>query len=180
MDTREHNIHLAIADLESGVLKSQRQASLTYGIPRSTLQARLGGTPNRRAAHRHQQRLSPKQEQVLVDWILDGDRHAQPPSPARVREMATRILRLNHDHEPLGLRWMKSFLQRQPRVSSIVGRSIKASRATAADPDLVQQFLVLVEGIRIELGIQVEDIWNMDETRVALGVCTKCRANPPS
>ena len=78
--------------------------------------------------------------------------------------MATRILRLSGDHEPLGQRWISSFLARQPQVASIVGRSIDTLRAEAASPAQILAFL--------ELNIRVEDIWNMDETDIALGVCT--------
>lgn len=94
------------------------------------------------------------------------------PSHARVREMATRVLRLGGDYEPLGQRWISSFLTRQPRVASIVGRSIDTLRAEAASPAQVLAFLELFHRTRIELNIRVEDIWNMDETGIALGVCT--------
>ncbi|KAI1507209.1 DDE-1 multi-domain protein [Pyrenophora tritici-repentis] len=86
--------------------------------------------------------------------------------------MATRILRLGGDHEPLGQRWISSFLARQPRVASIVGRSIDTLRAEAASPAQILAFLELFYRTRIELNIRVEDIWNMNETGIALGVCT--------
>ncbi|XPS99888.1 hypothetical protein M3J09_009056 [Ascochyta lentis] len=41
MDTREVAIQSAIADLNAGVFKSQRQAARAYGIPKSSLQSRL-------------------------------------------------------------------------------------------------------------------------------------------
>jgi hypothetical protein len=89
--------------------------------------------------------------------------------------MATRILRLGNDHDPLGQRWLQSFMARQPRVSSIIGRSIEVARADAASPAIVRAFLELFERTRIELNIKLDDIWNMDETGIALGVCTNTR-----
>jgi hypothetical protein len=86
--------------------------------------------------------------------------------------MATRILRMNGDHDPLGQLWITHFLTRQPRVASIVGRSIEAARAEAATPELIRAFIELFERTRVELNIRMEDIWNMDETGIALGVCT--------
>ncbi|KAK1912943.1 hypothetical protein P3342_004879 [Pyrenophora teres f. teres] len=83
--------------------------------------------------------------------------------------MATRILRLSNDHDPLGQRWLQSFIARQPRVSSIIGRSIEVARADAASPAVIRAFLELFERTRIELNIKLDDIWNMDETGVALG-----------
>jgi hypothetical protein len=172
MDTREFAIQSAIQDLESGVFTSQRQACKAWGINRSTLQGRLAGQQSHAIAHQHQQRLSPEQEDFVVEWILDEDSRAQPPSHARVREMATRILRMNGDHDPLGQLWITHFLTRQPRVASIVGRSIEAARAEAATPELIRAFIELFERTRVELNIRMEDIWNMDETGIALGVCT--------
>jgi hypothetical protein len=175
MDAREHAIKSAIRNLESGVYTSQRAAAKAWGVPRSTLQYRLAGQQPHAIAHQHQQRLSPEQEEFLVDWIPDEDARAQPPPHARVREMATRLLQLGGDHDPLGQRWLQSFLARQPRVSSIVGRSIEAARAQAVSPAMIQTFLELFERTRIRLNIQLSDIWNMDETGVALGVCTNTR-----
>jgi hypothetical protein len=106
MDARELSIQSAIRDLESGVYTSQRAAAKAWGVPRSTLQDRLDGRQPRAIAHQHQQRLSLEQEEFLVDWILDEDSRAQPPSHARVREMAARILRLGGDHDTLGQRWV--------------------------------------------------------------------------
>jgi hypothetical protein len=42
----------------------------------------------------------------------------------------------------------------------------------SANYGTIRAFLELFERIRIELGIQYEDTWNMNETGVALGVCT--------
>lgn len=172
MDPRELAIQSAIRDLHAGVFTSQRKAAQAYGIPRSSLQARLRGQLPHASAHQDQQRLTPEQEAFLVDWILDEDSRAQPPSHLRVREMATRILTMNGDPRPLGQQWVSHFITRNPRVSSVVGRTIESLRTTAASYNTIKAFLELFERTRIELGIQYEDIWNMDETGIALGVCT--------
>ena len=52
---------------------------------------------------------------------------------------------MNGDDAPLGQLWVSNFLQRNPRVHSIVGRSIDAVRAKAADPQLIRAFLELFE-----------------------------------
>ncbi|KAF3034265.1 hypothetical protein E8E11_001061 [Didymella keratinophila] len=84
--------------------------------------------------------------------------------------MATRLLRMNGDHEPLGQLWVSHFITRNPRVASIVGRTIESARTSAANYETIKAFLELFERTRVELGIQYEDMWNMDETGVALGV----------
>jgi hypothetical protein len=102
MDPREHAIQSAIRHLHSGVYTSQRKAAAAYGIPRSSLQHRLKGSAPHAIAHYQQQRLTPEQEDFLVEWILEEDARSQPRSHARVREIAIRILKLNGDHNQLG------------------------------------------------------------------------------
>jgi len=175
MDSRETAIELAIQDLNAGVFASQRAAAKAYGIPRTTLQDRLKGATDRVSGHQHQQRLSPEQEESLVEWILNEDARACPPSHARVREMADRILRMNGDLQPVGQLWIPHFVRRNPRVASIIGRKLAAERASAATPEQIRAFLELVEEMRQRFNIPYDDVYNMDETGVALGVCTNTR-----
>ena len=158
MDPRELAIQNAIADLNSGVFKSERAAASWHKIPRSTLQGRRAGQQPHAIAHQNQQRLTLEQERFLVEWILEEDSRAQPPSHPRVREMATRILHMNGDYQPLGQLWVSHFVARNPRVASIVGRKIESARTTGANYETVKAFLELFERTRIELGIQYKDI----------------------
>jgi hypothetical protein len=86
--------------------------------------------------------------------------------------MASRVLRMNGDQNPIGKLWLSHFVKRNPRVASIVGRKLEAPRATAASPEQIRAFLELFERTRQRLGIQIRDIYNMDETGIALGVYT--------
>ena len=175
MDPREHAIQSAIGDLDTGVYSSQRAAAKAYGIPRSTLQERLRGRTSSALSHQHQQRLTPLQEDFLVEWILEEDARGYPPPHARAREMANRILRMNGDTQPVGKLWVSHFIKRQPRVASVVGRKLEAQRAEAATPEQMRAFLEKYDEIRRRLDIQTENTYNMDETGVALGVCTNTR-----
>ncbi|KAI2474910.1 Transposase protein, partial [Pyrenophora tritici-repentis] len=143
MDNREVAIQNALHNLRAGVFKSQRQAARAWGVPRSTLQHRLAGRLPNAIAHSDQQRLTPEQDEFLVEWVLDEDLRAQPPTHLRIREMAIRIFYMNGDNAPLGQHWVANFLRRNPRVHSIVGRKIEAARAEAANPDSIREFLEL-------------------------------------
>jgi hypothetical protein len=134
MAPSEHLISLALFDLESGRITSLRAAA-AYGIPRSTLHQRRTGTQNPRVGHANQQRLTPDQEQFLVEWILEQDQQGFPPSHARAREMATRVLRSGGDYSPPGKAWLPKFIQRNPRVASCIGRRIDASRIQGTQPE---------------------------------------------
>jgi hypothetical protein len=89
--------------------------------------------------------------------------------------MANRILRMNGDNQPVGKLWLSHFIKRQPRVASVIGRKIDAQRVEAATPDQLRAFLELYEQTRQRLDIQPANTYNMDETGIALGVCTNTR-----
>ncbi len=59
---------------------------------------------------------------------------------------------------------MDNFLSRQPRISLIIGKSIKIARAKAASPKLIGRFLNHFYRLRTELNIPAEYIYNIDET----------------
>ena len=67
MDPKELAIQNAIADLNSGVFRSERAAARWHGVPRSTLQGRRSGQQPHAIAHSNQQRLTLEQETFLVD-----------------------------------------------------------------------------------------------------------------
>jgi hypothetical protein len=67
MAQREQQIQLALEDLRTGGCTSIRAAGTAYGIPESTLRARLNGTPNRRTAHQYRKRLLVLQKKFFVD-----------------------------------------------------------------------------------------------------------------
>ncbi|XP_014550040.1 hypothetical protein COCVIDRAFT_53954, partial [Bipolaris victoriae FI3] len=64
-----------------------RAAASWHKIPRSTLQGRRAGQQPHAIAHQNQQRLTLEQERFLLEWILEEDSRAQPPSHPCVREM---------------------------------------------------------------------------------------------
>jgi hypothetical protein len=175
MDSKEAAIAHAISDYSTGVFPSSRAAARAYGLPESTLRDRINGATNYATSHHHQQRLTPDQEDYLVTWILEEDARGYPPSHPRAREMANRILRMNGEQTSVGKQWLSHFLKRNPRVASVVGRKLEAARAKAATPTQIQAFLELYEATRQRLNIRQEDIYNINETRLALGVCANSR-----
>ncbi|KAI1000169.1 hypothetical protein K3495_g8029, partial [Podosphaera aphanis] len=106
MGSKESAIQDAISEINSGSYKSERAVAKAYGVPRSTLRSRIRGDHSHTIAHSNQQRLSPEQEEYVIEWILEEDSRAQPPSHPRAREMVTRILQMNGDSRPLGKLWL--------------------------------------------------------------------------
>jgi hypothetical protein len=79
-------------------------------------------------------------EEFLAEWILEQDLQGYAASHTRVREMASRILRMNGDVEPLGKAWVQKYIQRNPRVKHVIGRPIEAARVDGAQPSQIQEF----------------------------------------
>ena len=175
MAQREIQIELAIEAIRTKEVASIRAAQRAYGIPESTLRARLNGSTNRRAAHEHEKRLAKGQEEFLVEWILEQEAQGFPPTHARAREMATRILRMNGDTQELGHKWVTKFIRDNPRIASVIGKPIEAARINGTHPDAIQEFYTLYEEICRRYHIQPANTWNMDEHGIALGVCTNSR-----
>jgi hypothetical protein len=102
-----------------------------FDIPRTTLQARRSGASLANASH-HQQRLSPEQENILSDWIIDQEASGYAPSHARVREIATLMLGISGDTKPPGKIWVNTFIKRNSRVASVMGKPIESARIRGA------------------------------------------------
>lgn len=175
MDLSEQSLSYALHALESDPNLSVNAAAKAYNVPRTTLRRRRTGGTNRQISHEQEQRLSPPQEEFLADWILEQDSQGYPPSHTRAREMATRVLRSNGDTRRLGKDWIQKFIRRNPRVASVIGRRIDASRIDGTSQEALQDFYTLFKATETRYHILVDNIWNMDEHGIALGVCTNTR-----
>jgi hypothetical protein len=149
-----HPLRALLVDLRTGGCTSIRAERTAYGIPESTLRARLDGTPNRRTAHHHRKKLSVLQEKFLVDWTLEQESQGFPPSHARTREMVTQIIRMNDDTKELGKRFIPKLIRDNPRITSVMGRPIEQARINGTNPEAVQEFYALYEHIVREFNIR--------------------------
>jgi hypothetical protein len=163
MDSKEIALQKAIEDLNSGKIGSIRAAAKHYCVPRSTLLDRYHGTRTRRVAQQPSQRLTPNQEAFLADWIIEQYSQGFPPSHARVRDMAFRVLRMNGDASPLGKRWTDGFIARNPRVATCVGVTIDTKRIGRTQLEKMKPPFERHCYVCERHHIQEEDISNVDE-----------------
>ena len=169
--SREESIVAALKDLETGVHATTRAAAQAYGIPPSTLWTRRYGVNNRPNSHNHQQRLTPTQENYLADWVIEQDAQGYPPTHARLREMGFRIAAKNGDNSALGHDWSHGFLRRNPRIKSCVARPMDALRVKGGNREVIDAFFGYFQSVVDKYNVRPADIWNMDETGLAMGVC---------
>lgn len=91
-----------------------RKASTDWGVPRTTLIDRINGRVNRAEAKALDQRLSPIQEQRLIDQVLVQESLGLNPIHSQIRAFAGRILAARYNALLLGKRQMAGFLRRNP------------------------------------------------------------------
>ena len=115
----EADVQNAFSDVQNGI--SVAKAAKIWSVPRTTLRHRLEGSTTHRAAATRFQRLSPVQENLLVEWIRKQGTLGLPPTHSSVRYFVTRILAEGGDVQPLGRRWMAGFFKRNPAVKTLPG-----------------------------------------------------------
>jgi predicted HTH domain antitoxin len=81
---QEGRLQLAISAIEKNEILSIRRAADTFDVPLSTLYGRLNGRQYRIEKRANGYRLSPTQEESLVEWILSRVLRGVPPRPSHV------------------------------------------------------------------------------------------------
>lgn len=155
-------IHQAGGDL------SLRKAVKAYNVPRSTLQARFDGRKSRVESHAHEQNLSPAQEQILVDWVKVQGQRGIPLSLASVTDYASDIA-----GKPMGDSWIRRFRSRHPDLSLKMTSSLEECRASSLTPAAVAGFYDLLEEVVTQYQVPPENIYNMDEKGIQMGIGDK-------
>ena len=89
----EGDIYIAISDIRSKQIQSERRAAEVYSVPRTTIQHRRAGRRARRDCEPNSKRLTKLEEEVVLHSILDASLRGIPPTKALVRDMADRLLR---------------------------------------------------------------------------------------
>ena len=171
--SREGRISLAIASYRNNPKQSLRALAMAFDIPRSTLQTRVSDTKPRSEIRPANCKLSPIEEQSLVQWILDLDRRGFPPYIIDVRRMADALLAArgqNPPPQPTGKKWVSRFIQSQPELQTKWTRRLNSQRAQYEDPTTIAAWFKLVEETRQTYGVLDQDIYNFDETGFAMGV----------
>ena len=163
---KEGQLLLALQAYQKGQIKSIRKAALAYNVPHSTLIDRVAGVAcvsSRANSHK----LTPTEEQVLIQWILSMDSRGYPPQVSAVRNVAQLLLQ-----KRVGKYWPARFVKRHPTLRSQFNRKYDYQRAQCEDPALIEIWFRLVGNVIRKYGIQKGDICNFDETGFANG-CRK-------
>ncbi len=166
MPYTEEDLREAIEAVAAG--QSIRKTALTWDVPRVTLQDRLHSSESKKQAHSYEQRLPPHQEQRLVDWILLQGLAGHPPTHAQIRDLATRILATAKDTNPLGKKWMQSFLKRHPEIRTTRKVSRDSRRINKATTEVIRPWFNRFYAPDVQT-IKPANRWNIDEAGLIEG-----------
>jgi DDE superfamily endonuclease/Tc5 transposase DNA-binding domain len=102
--------------------------------------------------------------------MLEAEGHA--PTHNTVREMAGQISRFSGGPTTVGNKWLPRFFTRHPDIHSKLGKSIDALRIQATSPVDLHAWYSLFRRVLTEYKVAAENVWNMDESGLAIGCYT--------
>ena len=132
-------LQLAIEEIRKNPGISLREIARIYGVPRSTLQARLGGRRDAKTSHEATQRLSVEEEQGLITWIDRMTAWGWPPSIQHLEGMTKSLLKAKGNSKPLGHHWYKNFMNRHLQFRTKFKRNLDQSRKDASHPKILKE-----------------------------------------
>jgi hypothetical protein len=164
----EGDLFLAISDLNSQQLRSERHAAAVYNTPKSTIHYRRAGRRSQRDCEANSKRMTKLEEEVIVQRVLDDSLRGVPVSKADVRDMADRLLR-DRTGKPVGKNWVDNFIKRTPELRTRWSRLYDRQRAACEDPALIRPWFTLVQNMKAKYSIVDEDMYNFDESGFLMG-----------
>jgi hypothetical protein len=166
--SNEGDILLAIQAIRLGQICSIRQAATQYNVPYSTLRERMNGTRSKRDSSVGTQRLTPSEEKVLVQKVLELDHRGIPVRLDKLRDFASSITQAR-GAPPVGSKWAYNFIKRTLPLKTRMTRSLNYRRALSEDPKLIREWFDVISNTKAKYGICDEDIYNFDETGFQMG-----------
>lgn len=143
-------------------------AAKTYDIPRTTLRRRLDGITARRDCNIRSRKLTPIEESVIIQYILDRDSRGFPPRLRDVEDMANKLL-TDRGVGKVGKNWCSKFVKRSPELKTRLNRKYDYQRAKCEDSVLIKKWFELVQTTITKYQIIETDIYNFDETGFQMG-----------
>ena len=164
----EADLFIAISDINSKKIQSERRAAAVYSVPRTTIQSRRAGRRPQRDYEPPAKRLTKLEEEVITRRVIVEAERGLPCGRDDVRDMANRLLR-ERGGEEVGKNWVDRFIQRNPELRTRRSRPYDRQRAVCEDPVLIKAWFELVQDMKAKYSIIDEDIYNFNETGFIIG-----------
>jgi len=150
---------------------SIRKVAMEFEVPRSTLTGRWNGTLTRKEGHAHELLLTAAQEEVLTEWIKVMGRRGIPMTATIITDYVADIV-----GHTVGESWVKRFRTRHPELKVKWSSTLEKCRAASLNPTLVNEYYDLLKETIETHNIPAENIYNMDEKGIQLGIGQKVKA----
>lgn len=154
---------------------SIRTASITFGIPRTTLNQQTNArniTPTMRLGSKVPV-FNAAQEAELVQHLLQLENRFYGINMRDVKELAFELAERNNlphpfnkDKRMAGQDWLNGFLHRNPKISFRKPEATSAARARAFNKPSVTKYFDLLKTIMQQTQFEAARIYNADETAV--------------
>jgi len=144
---------------------SLREAAKAYQVKKTTLTERFNGRKTKKEAHEHEKTLTFAAEEALVEWIKEMGRRGVPLHASAVAKHASVISGNN-----VGEHWVQRFRVRHPELKAKWTSGLERCRAQALNPTAVADFYDTLHDMIEKHDIPKENIYNMDEKGIQLGV----------
>jgi hypothetical protein len=171
MASKESDIQLAILAIDKQQIRSNRSAATIYNVDERTLRRRRAGIIARRDCQPNSKKLTQREEEVVIQHILDLDQRGFPPTYAAVRDMANKLLTARGVGQ-VGQKWPSNFVSRTESLKTRFSRSYDRQRALCEDPVLIRNWFQVVEETKAKYGICDDDVYNFDEAGFMMGKIT--------
>lgn len=176
---RAERIELAVAECQKEHGPSARKAARIYNVAPSTVTRRLNHSVQPAAAiHQSRQRLSPAEEQLVVQKAIQYYESGIPLGVRHLHQFANEILiRKDPDAPDIGQNWHRKLLARNPSIREVFSRlervrvRVPAPVRAPAVPrkDSFEEFFELYSELRKTHGIVSTDVYHMDEKGFLMG-----------
>ena len=109
-----------------------------HGVSKSTLQDHIHDAISKIEASQNMQRLSPREEEALAEWMLLLASWGWPVKVEQLRGMACELLQAKDDTKELGIYQTEQFLKHHPILKSKFVTGLEKDCVAAEDPDIIK------------------------------------------
>jgi hypothetical protein len=149
--------------VRSGASRSVVAAARDYKVSKTTLLRRLKGIPSREDWKLGTLKLSPIEESVLVQDILQLDSQGLSPTIALIEAIANSICKAK-GVAAVGQNWTRKFIKRSPILTIKLGRTYECQRRLCETPEVIEAWFALVRNTINKYSVLHQDVYNFDET----------------
>ena len=123
----------------------------------------MDGTQSKSDTIPRTQRLTPAEEDMLIQKVLQLDSHGLPIRLDTLRDFASAITQ-GRGQPRVGSKWAYNFIQRTPELKTRMIRSMNYRRALSEDPKLIGEWFDVISNTKAKYRICDEDIYNFNKT----------------